>query len=664
MQLTPEQKTAVNISLTEQSIVINACAGSGKSSTLREIVRAVNSLYPWKRILACMFNKAAQIDFQKKLNNAKADVRTTHSLAYHAVVWPDSRLQKKLKAGRITGRIIVNILNIEPYHVDKKTAEILQAYGCGTKGFSDSFIARAVYAIVLSFQKSSDLEINQTHADKTISKGIVKHQKFYKNFSSCLLKLARKMWFIMINPDSNFPITHDTYLKLWQLHRPILNYDLILVDEAQDTNPVMQDIFELYTHYRRGGQIIYVGDEKQSIYGFRGAVNAIERAEKSHIGIETLYLTKSFRFGQASAELANKILSLSARAFPIIKGSKSFNTVVNCHVDSTPFTVLCRTNAGAIFECLNAVKKGLQPHVVGNVKELSKLLGSAYALYCNNMFNISHPLIKQFSSWTEYIEASEISDDPEMKRIVKMINDEQDNIPEIVFMLERAGGIPESSADIIISTVHKAKGREWDNVKLCDDFRSLFKNDDSKKITVNEQELNLVYVAITRARHKLELNTTVQEILDRVEYGRATGIEYSEVSAPDSSGIVKSDVNIEPGIKEFNKWFNSLSEDKKDKIRAKVKTGQKENNKLKTLKNESTPDNDNMTFNPESWQDIIKKEGKDYRDRERIKRKISRWLNNFKNMSDLEQKVFLVSMQEQGYFNKNMTSAKQVLRLT
>ncbi|APS68750.1 hypothetical protein AVI55_16905 (plasmid) [Piscirickettsia salmonis] len=43
-------------------------------------------------------------------------------------------------------------------------------------------------------------------------------------------------------------ITHDGYLKLYQLSKPILNqYDFIMLDEAQDANPAILDIFERQT---------------------------------------------------------------------------------------------------------------------------------------------------------------------------------------------------------------------------------------------------------------------------------------------------------------------------------------------------------------------------------------------------------------------------------
>jgi superfamily I DNA/RNA helicase len=326
-----------------------------------------------------------------------------------------------------------------------------------------------------------------------------------------ILGKAQELWQVMIDPGNEFPISHDTYLKIWQLGAPVLNYDLVLVDEAQDTNPVMASVFNDYD-----GQIVFVGDEKQSIYAFRGAIDAMSDAAEYDV-VESLYLTQSFRFGQAVAEVANKILTLSKKPFPEIKGWDAFRTEIGPILDGR-YTVLCRSNAGAIEQCIELVENKLQPYFVGDIKELARLLDAAYDL--SRGCRPDHPQIAQFASWTEYKECAQMSDDPEAKRIVKMISEE--DVPEIVDMLYKASKVSESQADVIISTAHKSKGREWDRVILANDFRSLLVEKEQggkkwKEFSGDEQELNLLYVAATRAQQKLALNETVREILEWLE---------------------------------------------------------------------------------------------------------------------------------------------------
>ncbi len=85
---------------------------------------------------------------------------------------------------------------------------------------------------------------------------------------------------------------HDGYLKSWQLRKPNLQYkhfahDVLMIDEGQDMNPAMLDIFMSQNTTK-----IIVGDPNQQIYTFRGAVNALESVEATH----TYRLTQSFRY--------------------------------------------------------------------------------------------------------------------------------------------------------------------------------------------------------------------------------------------------------------------------------------------------------------------------------------------------------------------------------
>ena len=96
------------------------------------------------------------------------------------------------------------------------------------------------------------------------------------------------LWSRMTNHRDRLPLGHDGYLKLWALGRPKLGYQYILLDEAQDTNPVVLGVLA-----DQSAQIVYVGDKHQQIYEWRGAVNAMAKIK----GCDETYLTQSFRFG-------------------------------------------------------------------------------------------------------------------------------------------------------------------------------------------------------------------------------------------------------------------------------------------------------------------------------------------------------------------------------
>jgi superfamily I DNA/RNA helicase len=65
----------------------------------------------------------------------------------------------------------------------------------------------------------------------------------------------------------------------------------------------------------------------------------------------------------------------------------------------------------------------------------------------------------------------------------------------------------EDAASLIISTAHKAKGREWQNVCVVDDFTVVKKDDKGQEIGFDEEELRLLYVALTRGRQSVQIPT-------------------------------------------------------------------------------------------------------------------------------------------------------------
>jgi superfamily I DNA/RNA helicase len=103
----------------------------------------------------------------------------------------------------------------------------------------------------------------------------------------------------MTDRRDKMPLGHDGYLKLWAMSEPELSFEYILLDEAQDTNPVVLDVL-----MKQPAQLVYVGDKHQQIYEWRGAINAMEQIT----GLQESYLTQSFRFGQAIADAASLVL--------------------------------------------------------------------------------------------------------------------------------------------------------------------------------------------------------------------------------------------------------------------------------------------------------------------------------------------------------------------
>lgn len=283
-------------------------------------------------------------------------------------------------------------------------------------------------------------------------------------------------------------VTHNCYLKIWALSDPVLPADYVLLDEAQDSAPVVAKVFNQQT----GAQRVAVGDACQAIYGWRGATDAMAGMTVD----ERLYLTQSFRFGAAVAEEANKWLEL-LNASLRLKGTPAIAS--RLRPLSQAAAVLCRSNAEAVARLMKYHEAGVPAAVVGGGQDVKRLAEAAIELQAKG--RTSHPELCVFTSWgmvQEYVEHDHGGQD--LKVAVKLIDTY--GADEIIDAIERS--VPENRARVVLSTAHKAKGREWDTVQIATDFHKPAPDEDGRQVEPAREESMLAYVAVSRA--KLELD--------------------------------------------------------------------------------------------------------------------------------------------------------------
>jgi hypothetical protein len=300
---------------------------------------------------------------------------------------------------------------------------------------------------------------------------------------------AVKVWRDMCDPASDMPLTHDGYLKLWCLRRPRIAGNYILLDEAQDTNEVVLDLVR-HQHM----QTIIVGDQFQALYGWRGAVNAMQNFTVRH----HTKLTQSWRFGPEIAAMGSRVLSLLGESSPLRGDPHQAGRV---GVVDDPDVILARTNAQCIMEVLSHLDAGRRPALVGGTGALLSFIDAAESLM--NGTPVDHEDLLGFQTWEQ---VREVAGKDEGKDLRMMVNVVDQHKPDVLRAALKA--LPdETKADIVISTGHRAKGREWKRVRLCDDFLRGFRVTDPVKGTaaVSKAELMLLYVACTRARSELEV---------------------------------------------------------------------------------------------------------------------------------------------------------------
>ncbi|PIB07549.1 hypothetical protein B1C81_18580 [Streptomyces sp. HG99] len=170
----------------------------------------------------------------------------------------------------------------------------------GERNVTNKALSYTVLRTVTRFCQSADRTIQRHHVPRL--RGI-EAEDLHAQLVDVVLPYANRAWEDVQNPQEGVVrFDHDHYLKIWALTEPRIEADFLLLDEAQDTNPVVEKIFN---SQRDHSQRVMVGDSAQAIYGWRGA-----RDVMSAFGGTQLALSQSFRFGSALAEEANRWLHI------------------------------------------------------------------------------------------------------------------------------------------------------------------------------------------------------------------------------------------------------------------------------------------------------------------------------------------------------------------
>lgn len=461
---TNEQIAIIEGAKGDTDISIEALAGTGKTTTLKMLAESRTYL----KGTYVAFNKSI-VDEAKSKFPSNVTCSTAHGLAYRAI-----------------GRDYASRLHSTQRLSFKQIADWLEAPAFAFKSsisnhvLDSAQIARYAQASVRNFCKSIDYEISEKHVEMPI---IIKaDSRNAQAFARKVLPLAKKIWNDLLLHQGFMKFTHDYYLKMWQLGKPTISSDYILFDEAQDADPVMLDV----VNSQKSSQLIYCGDQFQAIYEWRGAKNALNMV---HVD-KHLWLTQSFRFGDAIADEANRFLEL-LDAPKLVKGLGGLES--RLHSISNPDAILCRTNAGVISALMDEQIKGRSVSIIGRTQELID-----FAEACQQLMQggrTGHPELAPFSNWESVLGfiAEFPEEAQEIKTMVELIQSFGTN--KLILALNQV--VSEREADVVISTAHRAKGREWNDVRLQGDFLHV---DD-----MDAEDLRLAYVAVTRAQKTLDM---------------------------------------------------------------------------------------------------------------------------------------------------------------
>ncbi|MFG1796664.1 UvrD-helicase domain-containing protein [Nocardia sp. NPDC049149] len=487
---TNEQQRVIDAARSQQNMVVQAGAGAGKTSTLVMVGHALVG----KKVAYIAYNKAIAIEAKGRFPS-QVRCSTSHALAGAYI----KKYQRRVSNGqRQRAHEQARILNIGG-SIELTSTVLLPRD-----------LARIAMETVKRYCQSSDEEINGHHVPWQVGIDRVDEHTF---LTDVVLPHARSAWADIRDVEGRLQFDHDYYFKMWALTKPALGFDVVMLDEAQDTNPALAAVIAA-----QDGQQILVGDSNQQLYAWRGAVDVLEGWDAP----VRLTLRQSWRFGQAIADEANRWLSVLGADLRVI-GNQSLDSAVGRL--KRPDAVLCRTNAEAVKQVMQALQTGRHPALVGGGAAIKALAKAAHQLKTQG--RTDHRELFAFRSWGElqdYVDNETGGRD--LKPFVDLIDEHG-----VEKILHTVTGLAdnEDDADVVISTAHKSKGREWNTVTIAEDYREPLPDDDGHPGPIPREDAMLAYVAVTRAKLRLD-RTGLAWIDNYLPHRKAAAVKHQRVA--------------------------------------------------------------------------------------------------------------------------------------
>ena len=452
-----------------------ARAGCGKTSSIAGVV-IPNA--PEAKILYVVFNKKNQLEAKDKISDPRVDVKTFNGLGFGFVrgQWRNCRPDDLVERDRI--RLI------EPKIPNSVIGEVLKLVGWAKNCSAE---AKAAELEMVAEEKGWEAEEWESR-----EWGIKRLAEIAKAAMD-LAKEPEALGRISFNDQLWLPIVMG-WVRPW--------WDLVIVDEAQDTNPTQKKMIE--GCFRKGGRILFVGDNRQAIYGFRGADGDSLGQLGRRFSAETLTLTTTYRCAKAIVREANvEVPDLKARDGAPEGMVNELTKRALIGVVGAGDAILSRTNAPLMPICLALLKAGKRAKIEG--REIGKqLLAIAEKWKARTV----PEFLTGVTAWKQRkvarvlaknldpdIAAGQLEGIEDQASIFFAVAEDAEGVAEInQRLLTLFGEAAGDAGGIVLSSVHRAKGLEWKRVFLLGEtFRR----------EKGGEEANIWYVATTRAQQSL-----------------------------------------------------------------------------------------------------------------------------------------------------------------
>jgi len=283
-------------------------------------------------------------------------------------------------------------------------------------------------------------------------------------------------------------------------------YDAGYMDECQDFSPM--DAMFLERCISDGGKMTFVGDSRQSIMGFTGADTSMMEKLKNKFNCSVYPISYTFRCPRAVVDaVIDKGYHDTIKAWHGAKdGAFNPDSEYNIHGYENGTMLLARRNASLIAPALKAYKSGRSVSVIGELIE-SKMFSILRHLKCNTICEMRSQVMNQHASKIEKLIGSKKA----RASTIDLVNDTYETLITIINECTLVDQVEKTIKEIfkpkkdslLYSSMHRSKGREAERVVILDSSKMTLEmsNLDEDEI---QQEKNLCYVAMTRAKSQLE----------------------------------------------------------------------------------------------------------------------------------------------------------------
>ena len=292
-----------------------------------------------------------------------------------------------------------------------------------------------------------------------------------------------------------------------------MQFDWIFLDEAQDLSVCQREI--LLKCRKINTRMCFFGDSEQALYSFASSDPESFKRLKELPNTKSLPLSISYRCANSIVNFAKKIVPTIECNNDGREGEIRENVPLSDINDGD--MVLCRNNAPLMQVYVSFIKEGKKCFIRGkdiglNLKNMIKRTGASvlnknlqddgvFVRLYDSLFDTINELIGKYNiTYSDAIESSIVSNKLDMIKALEILSDDITTSDELIekisniFSDRKKGGIS-------LSTIHKAKGLEAENVYIA--CKELMPSSMAKKDWEIRQEYNLMYVAYTRAKNVL-----------------------------------------------------------------------------------------------------------------------------------------------------------------